>query len=166
MPSLSSTYARPSHPVDVVETIAQTHDWQFDREGDDEINLTISGGWCDYQVSFTWLEDVEALHISCAFDIKKHERRNGEIQNLITLINEHMWVGHFGFWKSEGMIIYRHALLLPGGLAPSAAQCETVLQVAVSSSERYYQAFQFVLWAGKTAQEAMASAMIETEGEA
>ncbi len=166
MPSLSNTLIRPSHPVDVVETIAQTHDWQFDREGDDEINLTISGGWCDYQVSFTWLEDVEALHISCAFDIKKHERRNSEIQNLIALINEQMWVGHFGFWKSEGMIIYRHALLLPDGLAPSAAQCETVLQVAVSSSERYYQAFQFVLWAGKTASEALASAMIETEGEA
>lgn len=64
------------------------------------------------------------------------------------------------------MIIYRHAMVLSGGLAPSAEQCERVLQVAVSSSERYYQAFQFVLWAGKTAQEALASAMIETEGEA
>lgn len=162
----ANTIPRLAHPVDVVETIAETHDWQFDRDAEDEITMTVTGGWCDYQVSFTWLEDVEALHISCAFDIKKHERRNGELQNLIALINEQMWVGHFGFWKQEGMIIFRHALVLPGGLAPSAQQCETVLQAAVSSSERYYQAFQFVLWAGKTAQEALSSAMIETEGEA
>jgi hypothetical protein len=166
MPMLSSAAIRPSHPVDVVETIAETNDWQFDREGEDEITMTVSGGWCDYQVCFTWLEDVEALHVSCAFDIKRNERRNGELQNLVALINEQMWVGHFGFWRSEGMIIYRHAMVLSGGLAPSAEQCERVLQVAVSSSERYYQAFQFVLWAGKTAQEALASAMIETEGEA
>ena len=166
MPSLSSTPSRFEHPVDVVETIAETHDWQFDREGDDEINMTISGGWCDYQVCFTWLEQVEALHISCAFDIKKHERRHREVQELVALINEQMWVGHLGFWKHESMIIFRHALVLPDGLAPSAAQCETVLQVAVASCEKYYQAFQFVLWAGKSASEALSSAMIETEGEA
>ena len=116
--------------------------------------------------SFTWLEDVEALHISCAFEIKTHDRRNSELQALIALINEHMWVGHFGFWKDEGMIIFRHALVLTGGLAPSAEQCEAVLAAAVSSCERYYQAFQFVLWAGKTAREALESAMIETVGEA
>ncbi len=166
MPALSSTISRHGHPVDVVETIAESNDWQFDRDGDDEINMTISGGWCDYQVCFTWLENVEALHISCAFDIKKHERRNNEVQNLVALINERMWVGHFGFWKHESMIIFRHALVLPGGISPIPAQCETVLHVAIDSCERYYQAFQFVLWAGKTAQEALESAMIDTEGEA
>ncbi|MGE3248329.1 MAG: YbjN domain-containing protein [Beijerinckiaceae bacterium] len=157
---------RAHHPVDVVESLAHANDWHFDRDGDDEISLTIGGGWCDYQVAFTWLEDVEALHISCAFDIKKHERRNNEIFQLIAAINEQMWVGHFGFWKDEGMVIFRHALVLAGGLAPSAQQCETVLSVAIASCERYYQAFQFVLWAGKTAKEALESAMIETEGEA
>ena len=32
--------------------------------------------------------------------------------------------------------------------------------------ERYYPAFQFVVWAGKSASEAMSAAMFDTEGEA
>ena len=45
-------------------------------------------------------------------------------------------------------------------------QCETMLRVSVEACERYFQAFQFVIWAGKTAREALDSVLFETEGEA
>jgi hypothetical protein len=41
-----------------------------------------------------------------------------------------------------------------------------LLKVAVDTSDRYYQAFQFLLWAGKSPADALASAMFETIGEA
>ena len=56
--------------------------------------------------------------------------------------------------------------MLPGGIAASTAQCETMLAAALHACERYYPAFQFVVWAGKTAAEAMSAAMFDTEGEA
>jgi len=37
---------------------------------------------------------------------------------------------------------------------------------AIQACERYYPAFQFVVWAGKSAAEAMSAAMFDTEGEA
>ena len=37
---------------------------------------------------------------------------------------------------------------------------------AIHACERYYPAFQFVVWAGKSAPEAMSAAMFDTEGEA
>jgi hypothetical protein len=37
---------------------------------------------------------------------------------------------------------------------------------AVQTCERYYPAFQFVVWAGKTAAEAMNAALFDTAGEA
>jgi hypothetical protein len=40
------------------------------------------------------------------------------------------------------------------------------LENAVSAAERYYPAFQFVIWAGKSAREAMDAALFETAGEA
>ncbi len=40
------------------------------------------------------------------------------------------------------------------------------MKIAVEACERYYQAFQFVVWAGKTAAEALDTAMFETAGEA
>ena len=45
-------------------------------------------------------------------------------------------------------------------------QCEAVLKAAITACERYYQSFQFVMWAGKTAREALESAMFETVGQA
>jgi hypothetical protein len=158
--------ARSEHPVDVVERVASLKSWIFAREADDEISITVTGGWTDYQISFTWLEDVEGLHLACAFDLKLNERRRPEVLNLISLINEQMWVGHFGLWEDEGVVLFRHTLLLTGGVEPTLDQCEVALQVGVSACERYFQSFNFVLWAGKSASEALTTALFETHGEA
>ncbi|MFN3891399.1 MAG: YbjN domain-containing protein [Beijerinckiaceae bacterium] len=157
---------RSEHPVDVVERIASLKSWIFAREGDDEICITVTGGWTDYQISFTWLEDVEALHLACAFDLKLNERRRNEILALVSLINEQMWVGHFGLWEDEGVVLFRHTLLLTGGAEPTIDQCEAAVQAGVAACERYFQAFNFVLWAGKSAREALTTALFETAGEA
>ena len=85
---------------------------------------------------------------------------------LIAAINEQLWVGHFDIWTHTGMIMYRQALVLPGGLTASTAQCESMLVGAIHACERYFPAFQFVVWAGKNAAEAMSAAMFDTQGEA
>jgi hypothetical protein len=155
-----------SNPLDVVERIASVNDWSFERSGDDEINILIKGRWVDYQVSFTWMEELEALHLACAFDIKVAERRRAEVQQLIAHMNEQMWIGHFDLWTEDGLVMFRHALVLTGGVEATDDQCKAVLGTAIDTCERYFPAFQFVLWAGKSAREAMDAAMFETSGEA
>ncbi len=155
-----------SNPLDVVERIASVNDWSFERSGDDEINILIKGRWVDYQVSFTWMEELEALHLACAFDIKVAERRRAEVQQLIAHMNEQMWIGHFDLWTQDGLVMFRHALVLTGGVEATDDQCKAVLGTAIDTCERYFPAFQFVLWAGKSAREAMDAAMFETSGEA
>ena len=68
---------RSGHPVDLVEHVAHSHDWAFDRLGDDEISIVVKGHGCDYAVSFTWMDDIESLHLACAFDAKIPERASG-----------------------------------------------------------------------------------------
>lgn len=155
-----------SNPLDVVEQLASGNDWSFEREGDDEITILIAGKWTDYQVSFTWMDELEALHLACAFELKVPERRRIEVQQLIASMNEQMWVGHFDLWSKDGMVMFRHALVLAGGLEPSNDQCKAVIGTALDSCERYFPAFQFVLWAGKSAREALDATMFETSGEA
>jgi len=166
MPQIALTDHPRTNPLDVVERIAAINDWSFERAGDDEITMLVGGKWSDYQVSFTWMHDIEALHLACAFDLKVPERRRAEAQALITLINEQLWVGHFDLWIKEGMVMYRHALVLAGGVAASGRQCEALLSTALDACERYFTAFQFVVWAGKDAKEALAAAMFDTSGEA
>jgi hypothetical protein len=161
-----SRSARQEHPVDVIEQIAAGNAWAFDREEEDEISITVSGSWTDYQVAFTWLPHVEALHLGCAFDLRVNERHKSELLRLIALMNAQLWIGHFGHWEQENVILFRHALLLSGGTQPSRSQCEAALTAAINACERYYQCFQFVLWSGKRAEEALEAALFETMGEA
>ena len=159
-------FERRANPVDVIEHVAALEDWSFERSGDDEITVSIAGSWCDYHVSVSWMEDVEALHLACAFDLKVTEPRRAEAMRLVTLVNEQMWLGHFDLWTGEGVVMYRHALLLAGGAEPSARQIGAMLAGAIDACDRYYQAFQFVVWAGRPAREALEGALFETMGNA
>src|SRR6201986_1512393 len=155
-----------NHPLAVVEDIAAHNNWSFERSGEDEITIVSKGEWTDYQLSFTWMTEIEALHLACAFDMKIPTARRSEVQRLIAAINEQLWVGHFDIWTHTGMIMYRQALGLPGGMFESTLQCARMVGRALHACERYYPALQFVVWAGKTAAEAMSAAMFDTVGEA
>jgi len=165
MALIESAHDNRGSPLDVVEHMAAGNNWPFERAGEDEIGLVVTGRWTNYQVSFTWMNEIETLHLACAFDMKVPEPRLADVQKLIGLINEQMWIGHFDVWTQNGVVMFRHALVL-AGVAASGRQCEAVLASALDSCERYFPAFQFVIWAGKSAREAMESAMFETTGEA
>jgi hypothetical protein len=165
MASIERGYERILNPIDLVEQLAHSHDWSCDRTGDDELTLVVGGNWTDYHVSLNWRQDLEALHLACAFDFRVPENRLPEMYRLIATINEQLWLGHFDLWTTEGLVMFRHALLL-GGTIASPKQCEAMLRAALEACERYYQAFQFVVWAGKESREALVSTMFETEGQA
>jgi len=156
---------RTSSPIELVEQIASRNDWAIERTNADELTLTVIGQWSDYHVSLNWREDLESLHIACAFDAKVPENRLPEVYRLVAQINEQLWLGHFDVWTQEGLIMFRQGLMLNGTLA-TTHQCEALLKAAFEACERYYQAFQFVVWAGKESREALASTMFETEGQA
>jgi len=157
---------RTEHPVDVIERIAALNQWSFDRNQQDEISILVTGGWTQYTVAFTWLAEVEAVHVACAFDLKISDVRRAELGSLVSRINGELWIGHFDIWPNDGVVMFRHAILLSGGVELSSQQCQSALASVVRACERYYQAFQFVVWAGKTGQEALATVMLEAQGHA
>ncbi len=157
---------RCEHPVDVVERLATLNDWAFDRCDEDEISILVAGSWANYDVAFTWLPDMESLHVSCSFDLKITERKRPAVSALAQMINEQLWIGHFDLWGQQDIIMFRHAICLAGGAIASDAQCGAIVNAALSACETYLQAFQFVLWADRDPREALAFAMFETKGAA
>jgi hypothetical protein len=157
---------RQSHPVDMIEFVADSNDWSFERSADDEIAMTVEGRWADYFVSFSWMEAFEALHFSCAFDLRIPEARLNEVNKLVTNINGDTLMGHFDVWEKADSVIFRQSLLLSGGLEPTSRQVESMLSSALETCELYFQAFQFVVWSGMNAQNAIDIVRFETVGEA
>lgn len=165
MASAELRFERVSNPIDLVEHVAAGHDWPCERSSVDELTLVVAGSWTDYNVSLNWRDDLEALHLACAFDFKVPDARLPEIYRLVAQINEQLWLGHFDVWTQDGLIMFRHGLMLNGAVA-TPRQCEALLKAALEACERYYQAFQFVVWAGKESREALVSTMFQTEGQA
>ena len=157
---------RGNNPVDFVEYVAFENKWSFERPGEDELSVLVQGIWTDYSVSFSWMEDFEALHVACAFDMRVPENRIVETMRLMSLANEQMLFGHFDLWVQDGSVMFRHALPLNGGAEANDSQIECLLSNALTCCERYYQAFQFVVWAGRSASEALDSVLFDTVGEA
>lgn len=155
-----------SNPVDTIEQVALSNDWSFERSGDDEITISVTGGQCDYHLSFSWLDEFEALHLACAFDLKVPDTRRTEVCRLLAVVNERMLMGHFDLWTEAGVIMYRQSLLLAGDLVPTSAQIEGMLSHAIETCELHFQAFQYVVWAGRSAAEALDAVLFETVGEA
>ena len=168
MATTQPIYDHFTNPVDMVEHIATIHDWTFERSAPDELTLTVSGTWCDYHISLTWRDDLEALHLACAFDFKVPKVRLGEIYKLMALINEQLWLGHFEMWSGSGLLVFRHSTVLDtrDGEGLSLDQAEAIAEAALEECERFYPVFQFVLWGGKSPGEAIAAALIDTHGEA
>jgi hypothetical protein len=154
-----------SNPLDVVEHIVAQHEWPYDRASEQDLSVTVAGSWCDYHLGFTWANDLHALQISCTFDLKVPMRRKTEVQTLLALVNERMWCGHFDLWSEEAVPMFRHVLLLRG-CGPTSGQVEDLIEVAITECERFYPAFQFMIWGGKRPDEAIAAAILETVGEA
>jgi hypothetical protein len=163
---MQSTSTSAANPLDAVEQIIAANDWAFDRRSDSEMAAEAPGKWCDYGLYFSWSREISAMHFTCTFDLKVPAPRRGALFELLALANERLWIGHFGMDSDDGMPLFRHAMLLRGAQGASAESLEDMVDIAITECERFYPAFQFVLWGGKSPAEAMAAAMLECVGEA
>lgn len=154
------------NPLDLIEQFVVANDWAYDRRSDDELAVEVPGRWCNYSQYFAWREDMGAVHFTCAYDMKVPDSKRAVIYELLAIVNEKLWLGHFGLWEEEGTPMFRHTALLRGTPGLSPEQVEDLMDIAVDECERFYPAFQFVIWGGKSPRDAIAASLLETVGEA
>ena len=164
MPGLDSPSAR--NPLDLLEEIVSANEWAFDRSSDSEMMVQFPGNWCDYQLYFSWNEDLSAMHFSCVMDMRVPERRRNVVFELLARINAKLWLGHFDLTDNQNAPVFRHTTLLRGARGASVEQLEDLVDIALTECEQFYPAFQFVVWGGKSASDAMEAALLDTAGEA
>jgi hypothetical protein len=162
----AATPDRVSNPLDIMEQIVIANDWSFDRRSESEMAAEAPGKWCDYGLYFSWSHEISAMHFTCTFDLKVPERGRGAIFELLALANERLWIGHFGMDSDDFMPVFRHAVLLRGASGASSESLEDMVDIAITECERFFPAFQFVLWGGKSPTDALAAAMLDCVGEA
>jgi len=154
------------HPIDIVETIAAQHDWDFDRIGDDQIAMTVEGQWRSYSITLAWSGYDETLRMVCTFEMEPPDSALPGLYELINMMNDQCWAGAFTYWAKEKLMVYRYGLVLAGDQVASPEQVDTMIGAAVASAERYYPAIQLHVWGGQTPAQAMQVAIAEAYGRA
>jgi len=153
-------------PLDLVEELAAANEWIFERDGD-ELTAAVGGQYCEYQLRFFWHPQEQVLQVACVFEGRVHPARRAAVYEALALMNERLWLGHFELWSEEGLVMYRYgALAGPDSDAISGEQVAVIAETALTTCERFYPVFQFVVWGGKPPREAIEAAMLETAGEA
>ena len=158
--------AEDLHPIDIVETLAEHHAWDFDRIADDQIAMSVEGQWRTYSVTLAWSAYDETLRLVCTFEMEPPEDRMPALHNALNLANDRLWSGAFTYWKPQRLMVFRYGLMLSGGMNAGPEQIDTMLTAAVSNCERFYPAFQLVSWAGREPEDALQVAIAEAYGRA
>ncbi len=154
------------NPLDLAEQLILERDWLCDRPVDEELVAEVQGSWCNFRIWFAWQPDLNALIFSCAYDMKIPAPSRAKIHPLLAAVNERMWLGHFDLGSEDGAVMFRHGLLLRGDQRVSTEQFEDLLDIAMSECNRFYPAFQSVLWGGTSVEIALQVALLDTVGEA
>ena len=147
--------------VSVFQRICVAENYSFERVSDEVMEMSVQGTWCDHSISVRWDADEEIVQIFVVFDGRIPGGRTGDVCRLIALINERLKVGHFDFWDKSGSLVYRSTMSLRGGAKLTSQQAMDMIAHAMDASERGYPACQYVVWAGKSPEDALTSALVD-----
>jgi hypothetical protein len=153
-------------PMDMLSALFEAHGWPCQAVSQDEISGEVQGSWAKYQVRAIWRAEDNVLQLLCLPDVRVAEGKKRAAWELLALVNEQLWLGHFDIWSSGLVLVYRHGLMLGDEGLLSLSQAQALIETAIDECDRFYPAFQFVLWGDKSPRDALDSAMVEAAGEA
>ena len=154
------------NPIDIVEDVIHGKKWSFSRSDDYELVAEIASQWCQYRLYFTWSEQIRAISFTVTFDIKFPQSKYKSAHELLALINEKLWIGHFDITKKNGIPAYRHTVLSLPENEMLQHQLEDLVDIAIYECEKYYPAFQLVLFDDSLPSNALSVSTFDTIGSA
>ena len=166
--SLSEDYAAMEdlHPIDIVETLAEHHAWEFDRVTDDQIAMAVEGQWRTYSLTLAWSPQDETLRLICTFEMEPPEEKIPALYDVLNRCNDMVWTGAFTWWAEQKLMVWRYGLVLAGEVLAGPEQINRMIGAAIEACERFYPAFQLACWGDAPAQAAMDVALSAAYGRA
>ena len=154
------------HPIDIVEHLAEHHEWEFDRIEENQIAMAVQGQWRTYSITLAWSGFDETLRLICSFEMEPPTEKLKDLYETLNVANDRCWTGAFTFWEEQRLMVYRYGLVLAGGQIATAEQIDTMISSSVLAAEKYYPAFQLVIYDNQSPDRAMQVAIAEAYGHA
>ena len=118
------------HPIDIVETLATHHDWEFDRVTDDQIAMAVEGQWRSYSLTLAWSAQDETLRLICTFEMEPPTEKMAALHDVLNRCNDMVWTGAFTYWAEQKLMVWRYGLCLAGGQMAGPEQVDRLIGAA------------------------------------
>lgn len=154
------------NPIDTVENIFSTRSFELERRNLNEVVVEVQGKWNNMLLFFAWEQNMHCLHVSCLMDIESTIEDRSKIFELLALVNEELWVGHFSYWTEQNMPVFKHSVIINDDEEMFAGKISQIIDIAIKECERMYPIFNVVLTKGMAPKQALYPMMMETAGSA
>ena len=158
--------APQSNPIDLVENIFSSRSFELERRNSDEVVVEVQGKWSNMLLFFAWEAGMQCMHVSCLMDIENKLENRSKIFELLALINEELWVGHFSYWTEQNTPVFKHSIFMRRDEENAEENLEQLIDIAIKECERMYPIFKVVLTKGMEPQQALYPMLMETAGRA
>ena len=118
-------------PVDMLAALFEARGWAFEVTSDDEMTGEVQGSWTKYQVKAIWRSEDNVLQMLCIPDIRVSDDKRPQAYELLALVNEQVWLGHFDIWSTGNVLLYRHGALLGDEGLLSLDQAQALVETAI-----------------------------------
>ena len=162
----SIVFLDETHPIDALELIAREENWEFVRDEDNEIIVTIDGGWKKYTVTAVWNVSRNLFKTSCAFEMMPPRKKLVKLYETINLVNISDIDGSFTYDSVEQLMKYKTNILLSDELIISNTELRDWVRSSTETAEKFYPTFQKSCWGEVMPKDAMSAAFGEIAGHA
>ena len=154
------------NPIDIVEDVIYQKKWNFSRAADHELVAELVSSWCQYRLYFKWSKDISAISFTITFDLKFPQSKLNSAYELLGLINETLWIGHFDITSKNGIPAYRYTVMSISDFDLLHKKLEDLVDIGIYECEKYYPSFHQVLFDEISAEKALKFSNFEIIGRA
>ena len=133
------------NPLDTIENIFIRENINFDRRKDNELVAEVLGKWDNMLVFFAYEEHMRCLHISCLLNIESSAVDRSKMFELLAMLNENLWLGHFSYWSEQKMPIFKHSIILQDEEELFSDKIAQIIELSIMECERVYPIFNAVM---------------------
>ena len=153
-----------THPIDALELIAHEENWEFVRDEDNEIIVTIDGSWKIYSVTARWHVSRNLFKTICSFEMMPPSKKLVKLYETINLVNGSDVDGAFTYDNCQQIMNYYTNILFSDELIISNTELRDWIKSSVETTEKFYPTFQKSCWGEVMPKDAMSAAFGKIAG--
>ena len=155
-----------THPIDALELIAHEENWEFVRDEDNEIIVTIDGSWKIYSVTARWDVSRNLFKTICSFEMMPPSKKLVKLYETINLVNGSDVDRAFTYDSCQQIMNYYSNILFSDELIISNTELRDWIKSSVETTEKFYPTFQKSCWGEVMPKDAMLVAFGKIAGHA